>query len=164
MRYSLRNKQKCIKKYITLRLIWTTFNLSPLQGCRCGKRNVSCIATTSSTATVCPSLALSSFVASFFHIAVWSYCSCSSCSTITWGDHLGEKMPLPVLVAQWQTHFLCAVMPPSFLRETSFLVGRPNSIVKERFHELKCFKPLSSQTFSQISCSKRSAFSQVADL
>lgn len=98
------------------------------------------------------------------HIAVWSYCSCSSCSTITWGDHLGEKMPLPVLVAQWQTHFLCAVMPPSFLRETSFLVGRLNSIVKERFHELKCFKPLSSQTFSQISCSKRSAFSQVADL
>lgn len=41
-------------------------------------------------------------------------------------------MSLPVLVAQWQAGFLCAVTRPPFLRAKIHPGGRPNGIQKAR--------------------------------
>lgn len=46
-----------------------------------------------------------------FSFAVQSFHSCSSCSSVTWGERPGRTSPPTV----W---FLCAVMFPSFLQET----------------------------------------------
>lgn len=50
------------------------------------------------------------FILSFSGQSFHTY---SICSIVTWGEWLGRKMPLPVLVLQGLTRFLCAINRPS---------------------------------------------------
>lgn len=56
----------------------------------------------------CP---LSNLFRVFFFLC--SFPSYTSCSTINWGKWPGKTNLLPVLVVQWQTRFLCAIISPS---------------------------------------------------
>lgn len=49
-----------------------------------------------------------------FSVSVKSF---HGCSTITWREHPRQTKSLPVLVAQWKTCFLCAIIRPSCLQE-----------------------------------------------